>query len=225
VYAEAGSATIHYGSAPYSPDRTIMVGGNVNFDDTTAALLLDVLPPIVCIGAASPSAEIVRPILQMLGDEIARSAPGTAVMAEHLTRILFIQALRALLADDGSEAPGWLGALNDPQIGPALTLMHEQASQHWTVASLATAVSMSRSAFSLRFKERVGLPPLEYLLRWRIRAAAHALQSGDRTVASVAAESGYASESAFSNAFKRVTGASPAQYRSKARSISLGGPA
>ena len=72
---------------------------------------------------------------------------------------------------------------------------------------------MSRSSFALRFKTLVGLPPLDYLLHWRIRSAAEVLRAGERTVASVAAEWGYASESAFSNAFKRVTGQPPARYR------------
>ncbi len=92
-------------------------------------------------------------------------------------------------------------------------LMHQQATRRWTVAGLAAEVDMSRSSFALRFKTLVGLPPLDYLPHWRIRSAAEALRAGDRTVASVASEWGYASESAFSNAFKRVTGQPPARYR------------
>ncbi|MBC6462229.1 helix-turn-helix transcriptional regulator [Actinomadura sp. HBU206391] len=95
--------------------------------------------------------------------------------------------------------------------------MHQRASHRWTVGELAMAVGMSRSTFALRFKTLVGLPPLDYLLRWRVRAAERALRDGNRTVASVAAEWGYASESAFSNAFKRITGQPPARYRTERR--------
>jgi AraC-like DNA-binding protein len=81
------------------------------------------------------------------------------------------------------------------------------------VAELAAAVSMSRSGFSARFRALVGLPPLDYLVRWRMQIAARALRSTDRTVAAIAADLGYVSESAFSNTFKRVLGQPPSRYR------------
>ncbi|TCN44600.1 helix-turn-helix protein [Kribbella orskensis] len=74
----------------------------------------------------------------------------------------------------------------------------------------------SRSRSSARWRTRAS-GPLDYLARWRIRAAGRALRSTDRTVYSVATEFGYGSESAFSTAFKRVTGQSPARYRQLAR--------
>jgi AraC-like DNA-binding protein len=216
MFAAADSSTLHYGTDPHAPDRTIMIGGNVTFDETTAALLLDNLPPVARIAAGTHSAQGLHPTLRLLADEIAAELPGAEVMTGHLTQILFIHALRTMLSTEahGDKAiPGWLGALADPRIGAALTLMHRRAAHRWTVAELARAVGMSRSTFALRFKTLVGLPPLDYLLRWRIRAAEGALRDGSRTVASVAAECGYASESAFSNAFKRVTGHPPARSR------------
>jgi AraC-like DNA-binding protein len=143
-------------------------------------------------------------------------------MSERLTEILFIQAMRALVAGTGEGSPdtngvplrGWLGALGDPRVGGALLLMHQQAARPWTVAALGSEVGMSRAGFAARFKQLVGMPPLVYLQRWRILSAGKELRGGRRTVASVAAQWGYASESAFSNAFKRVTGVSPTRYRS-----------
>ncbi|MDH2425663.1 AraC family transcriptional regulator [Sphaerisporangium sp. TRM90804] len=203
---------VRYGTAASDAERTVIVGGSITLDETTAALLLDCLPPVARIPVDSPAARTLRPVLRMLADETAAEPLGAAVMIEHLTQILFIQALRAHLA--GAEhVPGWLGALRDPRIGTALTLMHQQATRRWTVAGLAVEVGMSRSSFAERFKALVGIPPLDYLLHWRIRSAAETLRAGDRTVASVAAEWGYTSESAFSNAFKRVTGQPPARYR------------
>jgi AraC-like DNA-binding protein len=204
--------TVRYGTATSDTERTVIVGGSITLDDMSAALLLDCLPLVARIPADSPPAQALHPVLGMLADETGAEPLGSAVMIKHLTQILFIHALRAHLTSEES-VPGWLGALNDPQIGTALTLMHQQAIRRWTVADLAAEVDMSRSSFALRFKTLVGLPPLDYLLHWRIRSAAEALRGGGRTVASVAAEWGYASESAFSNAFKRVTGQPPARYR------------
>jgi AraC-like DNA-binding protein len=212
----------YYQATPDDPGRTILISGSLSFDDTAAALLLDRLPPVSRIAAGSPQASVVAPALQLLAAETAGTAgtagtaPGSDLMRKQLTCILFIQVLRALLETgetSGPASPGWLAALRDPQIGVALTLIHQDPARRWTVAELAAAVGLSRSSFALRFRTLVGLPPLDYLVRWRIQLAARALRSTDRTVAAIGASLGYSSESAFSNAFKRVRGQPPSRYR------------
>jgi AraC-like DNA-binding protein len=116
----------------------------------------------------------------------------------HLTQVLCLQILRNV------GMPG-----QDQQIGAALAAMRDRPGFGWTVARLAAEAGLSRTVFATRFKAQVGLAPMEYLLRQRIDGASRELASG-RTVASVAARWGYASESAFSAAFKRVTGRRPA---------------
>jgi AraC-like DNA-binding protein len=176
------------------------------------------VPPLVAIGAATAQAKAIQPLLGVFLEEVSAVRPGASVMSERLTEILFIQALRAVVAGadavEGAVLPGWLGALGDARIGRALLLMHQQAGRPWTVAALGAEVGMSRASFAARFKELVGLSPLDYLQRWRIVAAGRELRRSERTVASVAAAWGYSSESAFSTAFKRITGLSPAPYRS-----------
>jgi AraC-like DNA-binding protein len=217
----------YYQTTPDDPGRTILISGSLSFDDTAAALLLDRLPPVSRIAAGSAQASVVAPALQLLAAETAGTAgtaPGSDLMRKQLTCILFIQVLRALLEtgeipgeppgeESGPASPGWLAALRDPQIGAALTLIHQEPARRWTVAELASAASLSRSSFALRFRTLVGLPPLDYLVRWRIQLAARALRSTDRTVATIGASLGYSSESAFSNAFKRVRGQPPSRYR------------
>ncbi|MFC5216867.1 AraC family transcriptional regulator [Streptomyces coerulescens] len=219
LYAASDSRIVRLGEAHGAAgrERTLVVGGSVDFLDATVALLLDGLPPFFAIPAGTPEAKAIQPLLGVFIDEANAVRPGTSVLSERLTEILFIQALRAVVSTadrpDGTALPGWLGALADPRIGRALLLMHQQAGHGWTVAELAAQVSMSRASFAARFKELVGLPPLVYLQRWRILAAGRELRRGEPTVASVAAAWGYASESAFSTTFKRVTGLSPARYR------------
>ena len=218
----------YYQTTPDDPGRTILISGSLSFDDTAAALLLDRLPPVSRIAAGSAQAGVVAPALQLLAAETAGTAPGSDLMRQQLTCILFIQVLRALLETgqtpgaapgeppgdaSGPASPGWLAALRDPQIGAALTLIHQEPARRWTVAELASAASLSRSSFALRFRALVGLPPLDYLVRWRMQLAARALRSTTRTVAAIGASLGYSSESAFSNAFKRVRGQPPSRYR------------
>ena len=103
---------------------------------------------------------------------------------------------------------GWISALADPRIGKALTLLHSDVARRWTVPMLASEVGMSRSAFTQRFAQRVGHPPLDYLTRWRMVLAQRKLNEGE-SVATVAAMVGYSSQSAFSHAFKRTFGHTP----------------
>jgi AraC-like DNA-binding protein len=199
-------------------ERTRVLGGSVTLLDTTVALLLEGLPPIVEIRAGSPEALATRPLLElMMAEAVADRRLGAGVTSERLTELLFVQALRALAYGDGDHpTSGWLGALGDDRIGEALVLMHQNPARGWTVAELGAKVGMSRAAFAARFRTLVGMPPLDYLQRWRMLAAGRGLRSGDRTVAAVATRWGYGSESAFSNAFKRVTGVSPGRYRAGA---------
>jgi len=90
--------------------------------------------------------------------------------------------------------------------------MHAQPGTRWTVAKLASAAGLSRSSFAARFEARLGVAPLEYLLQWRMQRARHALRSGTAPIGRLASELGYASESAFGNAFKRFFGRAPKSY-------------
>ncbi|HEY0815837.1 MAG TPA: AraC family transcriptional regulator, partial [Pseudonocardia sp.] len=100
------------------------------------------------------------------------------------------------------------------RLRPALELIHRHPDRPWTVADLAATASMSRTAFAVNFKTTVGMSPLDYVMRWRVRSASRTLRSTDHTVAAVAGQFGFASESSFIRTFKRVTGLSPARYRS-----------
>ena len=207
LFAQAQSNVVRCGG-----DETVLTGGGFTFQAGNAQLLLGALPPFIHIPAGEPAAAILRGTLQVLDDELGNGGMGASLMTRRLADILLVQALRAYVTLRGADGTGWIGALNDRRIGAALTLMHRDVGRHWTVDELASAVGMSRSGFALRFKAMVGAPPLDYLLRWRMQVARDALRRNDASVASLAARLGYASESAFGNAFKRVFGRAPKRY-------------
>ena len=95
-------------------------------------------------------------------------------------------------------------------------MIHRDPARDWSVAMLATEVAMSRSAFAARFNALVGEPPMQYVTRWRMQLAQTWLQEDDASVGELAQRLGYASEAAFSRAFKRATGASPGAARRRA---------
>jgi AraC-like DNA-binding protein len=138
--------------------------------------------------------------------------PGSVIASRQLAQLMFVQVLRTHI--EGSElSVGWLRAIGDKQIAPALRMMHSEPGRNWQLAELAKAVGMSRTTFALRFKTITGVAPLSYLIAWRMRLAERALREGGVPVSALAFQLGYTSESAFSNAFKRVTGIAPKRYR------------
>jgi AraC-like DNA-binding protein len=114
---------------------------------------------------------------------------------------------------DAAGQTGWLGALQDPRIGRAMSLVHRDPARPWSVASLARETAMSRSAFAARFTELVGEPVMQYVTRWRMQVALDWLRTDDVPVAALAARLGYESEAAFSRAFTRTVGISPGAVR------------
>ena len=120
---------------------------------------------------------------------------------------------RYRLAQDPAAQTGWLGALQNPQIGQALLHIHRDPAHPWTVAKLAAAVAMSRSAFSARFTQLVGEPPMQYLRRRRMYATLTWRKEEEAPLVELADRLGYQSEAAFSRAFKRVIGISPGAAR------------
>lgn len=198
-------------------DDFIAIGGHIRLDPASGGLLADVLPPLVHARAASPQAKALQWLLDQLVRERAADLPGASIASAQLAQLVFVQILRAHLAESGSLPAGWLRALRDPRIAPALRLMHGDPGRSWGLEELAREAGMSRTTFALHFKTVAGVPPLTYLQNWRMRIAQRALREEDTPVSALARSLGYTSESAFSNAFKRVIGVAPRRYRDAAR--------
>ncbi len=188
---------------------THLVCGAVRFDHPAAKHLVEVLPEVLHVRGA----EDMRATIDLMAAEARTLRPGGEAVITRLSDVLVIQTIRSWLATDPAARTGWLGALQDRQIGQALALIHRDPAQPWTVERLAHRTAMSRSAFAARFTELVGEPAMRYVTRWRMHVAVNRLQDRDCTVSEVARGLGYESEAAFSRAFKRVVGVSPGQAR------------
>lgn len=208
------------------PDM-VAVAGRFEVAPEQRALLAEILPPELHIRAASRAAPALRALLDLFRDEAdgdadgeaGHATPGQRLVTAGLARIALVQALRA--HGERHAADGWLGALADAKIGPVLRLLHGDPARRWTLPELARAGGMSRSALALRFKALVGSAPLHYLQQWRMRLARQALVQGSEPVATLAYRLGYASESAFSAAFKKSTGLAPGQFRQQGTAAGL----
>lgn len=189
------------------------LAGGIALHPSASDLLGDVLPEIVAVRAASPRAAPLRWIVEQLEVERTSTLPGTNVASAQLAQLLFVQILRVHLASDGALRPGWLRAIRDERLAPALRLIHAEPERTWALIELAKACAMSRTAFAVHFKSVTGVAPLTYLAEWRMRLAQRSLREEKVSLFQLAESLGYASESAFSTAFKRITGVSPRTYR------------
>ena len=193
---------------------TGLICGAVRFEHPAAGNLIEILPPTIHIEASSsPRLEWMQSMLRLMASEAGELRPGGEAVITRLGDILVIQAIRAWMESDPAAQTGWLGALQDPQIGRAISHIHRDPARNWTVASLAHELAMSRSAFAARFTELVGEPVMSYVARWRMHVAVAALKEEGATVGQLADRLGYRSEAAFSRAFKRVIGVSPGAIR------------
>ena len=210
-------------SAPFtavgSEADDVVFGVRVDLNPAGRALLLQALPPVGHVRASAAAAGSLRGSLDRLFDEVTRNRIGAAFAIRHYGQLLLLEVLRAWLGQT-ELPPGWLRLLADERLQPALRLMHAQPGKPWGLEELARAAAMSRTAFAERFRTTAGMPPVSYLNRWRMLLARRALREGDVRVASLAAQLGYGSESAFSTAFKREVGESPLRYRQRRRGLS-----
>jgi AraC-like DNA-binding protein len=188
-----------------------LVGGWFGFDSPDTGLLVSLLPALVHVRGVERLSTLVR----LVGEEAGESRPGRELVLSRLVEILLIEALRA--APGEHAPPGLLRGLADERLAPAIRQMHTHVGRSWTVALLARSAALSRSAFFDRFARTVGLPPMEYLLAWRMSVAKDLLRREDVSVGEVAERVGYGSASTFSTAFSRHVGQPPRRYRTSVR--------
>jgi AraC-like DNA-binding protein len=165
-----------------------------------------VLPAIVHVRGAARLGTLV----ELVGDESVAARPGRDLVLTRLVELLLIEALRTTPSDDAPA--GLLRGLADDRIAPALRELHSQVARSWTVPQLARAAALSRSAVFDRFTRTVGLPPMEYLLAWRMALAKDLLREHRLALAEVAERVGYGSASSFSTAFRRYVGQPPSRF-------------
>ncbi|WP_312948200.1 AraC family transcriptional regulator [Agrobacterium sp.] len=190
----------------------VLLGGSVSLDTVDGSLLTDALPPVVVIEREETGP--ITFLLEQLDLEWNGAAPGSRIACNDLLRLVFIHVLRAYLARQTSQHPGWLAGLADARLAPSMRAIHSQPARRWTVDALAELAGLSRSAFAERFRATVGSSPIDYLANWRMRLAAARLRRGNEPLSRIAQSFGYNSDSAFAATFRRVVGQSPARYRS-----------
>jgi len=190
-----------------------IVCGYVEFDRAFPHPFLSNLPELIHINAQLRSQFYwLDSVIRQIITESEEQQPGSDVIIDRFTEILFIQVIRSYI-QSGEVRQSYFSALHDKQLSAALSLMHNQPDKGWTVELLASEIGMSRSAFYSRFNDYIGMPPMKYLFEWRMLQAKQQIQDSHKPLVLVAEEVGYHSDSAFQKAFKRFYHFTPASLR------------
>ncbi|MDZ4358472.1 MAG: AraC family transcriptional regulator [Variovorax sp.] len=202
---QGATGELRHGRRKGPPDVR-MLGGYFEFDSPDAALLVSLLPVLLHVRGI----ERLSTLVELVRQESLEARPGRDLVLGRLVEVLLVEALRST-PEDGAP-PGLLRGLADARVAVGLRLMHGTPARPWTVDALARAAALSRSTFFERFSRAVRLPPMEYLLAWRMALAKDLLVRSGLAIADVAERVGYSSASTFSTAFSRHVGQPPGRY-------------
>ena len=190
-----------------------MLGGYFRFDPANAPLLVSLLPRVLLVRRDAPGSARLSRIVELIADEADTAGACRDVILQRLVEVLLIEAMRVHTSPPmGDGEKGLIAGLSDPLLAPAIHQMHADIARGWTVEHLARAASVSRAVFAQRFTRTMGMPPMQYLLQWRVAVAKDLLRTEHLSTAQVANRVGYHSATAFSTAFTRLAGCSPSEF-------------
>jgi len=204
---------INYGDGASS---TKLVCGYLACDASPFNPLIENLPPVLTARDSSNGAGWISQFIGMAVAEASEKHAGSESMLTKLSELMFINVVRRHLETLSPENAGWLAGLRDPFIGKALSLLHDKPAAGWTIDELAKQTGLSRSVLAERFTNLVGIPPMQYLAKWRMQIACELLAGSNANMAGIATQVGYESEAAFSRAFKKMIGKAPSAWRRRA---------
>ncbi len=207
----------HPGTKPENPELGFvsLICGHYEFSSKRANPVLAALPDYILVrGGNNTDDNWLKIILNFLRHESNSDLPGMNMVMDHLSEVLFTYILRSFMNSAESDRL-LLKAFTDPAITKALNLMHDAPQQNWTVESLCSQVGLSRTAFTNKFQQLVGIAPAAYLVDYRMDLATELLEQGELSTDQIAEMCGYQSTAAFAKAYKKNTGDSPGKIRKR----------
>jgi AraC-like DNA-binding protein len=222
------SSELVLATQPAQPVQASLLCGFLGCDLRPFNPLLATLPRMIhapASGADASGGNWIANFAQLAAAESQHKRPGGEAVLERMSELMFVDLLRRHLETLPEDQRGWLSGLRDRYVGRVLGLMHERPTDAWTLELLADRVGLSRSALHERFVQFIGMPPMQYLTKWRMQIASRLLTQSNASMASIALDSGYESEAAFSRAFKRAVGVPPSLWRRQKTVVAASPPA
>lgn len=207
-----GSGVLVYGGEE-PKSETQLICGHFSFEPHAKHILLERLPPIIHLKNYGEAAgRWMDATLRVIGEETGGNRMGGDLIALKMSEAILAQAIRSFI--ESSTAGGWgLGGFSDKNLCRSLDAFHKAPAFGWTVKTLANVAGMSRTSFAVLFQKTMAMTPMEYVTSWRMEIAKKALKQPGNSLTDAAESAGYASDSAFTRAFKKETGITPAAFR------------
>ncbi|MBN2972791.1 helix-turn-helix transcriptional regulator [Roseomonas aeriglobus] len=155
-----------------------------------------------------------RRLSALLREEVANPGAANGAFAIAIMTSCIVLALRKAMVDDGAGAS--TTGRSAPFVSRALAAVRSEPGAPHTPDTLATAAGMSRATFVRQFARATGKSPMQFVQELRLSEAAGMLRTGALPVKTVAAQTGFASRSHFSRAFRKAYGCDPTSFRQQA---------
>ena len=196
--------------------RSEFVCGYLVCDDQLFDPRLGVFPPVfVVTPPEGPLRSWIAASSDLALQQTSQVGADRIATPTDIPQVLLREVLALHLAHAPATDTGWLAALHDPVVAPALAAMHADPARKWTLAELAREATVSATVLDNRFRTLLGLAPIRYLTTWRMHVAEDLLRSTTLPVTAIARRVGYSSDEAFSRAFKREHGKAPGLWRTR----------
>jgi AraC-like DNA-binding protein len=224
VLDELGQTAWRPGSRPDGPVLVDLAGDGehgcrflvvvLDFQDAASNPLRLNLPDLIHLRASENRVTPwLQPAVESIVAGLAQGRQGYVALTTKLAELVFIDAVRSHLIRHPEASGGWLAAMSHPRLARVVAALHRTPEQRWTVAEMARTAGMSRASFAETFARMVGRTPFAFLTEVRMRLAAARIAAGEHSVKSAAHELGYASEKAFSHAFRKAVGHPPGRLK------------
>jgi len=187
--------------------------GHLSLPAHIRRLLLASFPDFMLIRPdKSPAGAQMRSLIEMMTAEAMQNDLGVNAILDRLADTLFLYVIRYAMHQDPKLSP-LLAALSDEHLRPSVSSFIDAPAEQWSVERMAGLACQSRSRFSERFSQLVGMPPMEFVTTWRMQMATAMLADERSNMLDIALRCGYESEAAFRKAFKRIVGVPPGKLR------------
>ena len=186
---------------PHPGERCHVLCAAVRFDGPAAPLLLDAFEAPLHLPLDDATPDLTQ-IIGLIASELDNPRCAGGILLNHAGEILLIALLRHLVARNVLPR-GVLSGLGDPGLARALVAMHANPAAPWSIERMAEEAGLSRTAFALRFRERLGVTPRRYLNAYRMTIARRVIEAGSG-LKRAAQAAGYESPSALSRALSRT---------------------
>lgn len=161
-------------------------------------------------GEEIPPLHPIQSTLTLISNEL-KDSKSSELILQRLSDILLYYILKYWIEKHNPINPGWLRTLKDEKILYALNLLHKDISFDWTLESISNAIGISRATLAYKFKDALGITPLDYLSQIRIQKGRKLLKEENYSIEEVARKVGYGNSFSFSKAYKRIRGVSPSK--------------